>query len=85
MRRTRVRKRAPLFELYGTPPKFAAIFMRAAVGWHRILANEQPRTLDALSNSTLFWIVVAVALIIGELGVTLMLVHLSVRPMHSRR
>jgi hypothetical protein len=84
MRRTRARKRAPLFELYGAPPKFAAIFTRVAVGCHRVLANEQARTLDALSNSTLFWIMVAAAFIVAELGVILILVRLSVRPMRRR-
>jgi hypothetical protein len=41
-------------------------------------------TVDSLFSSTLFWIVIAIAFIAAELGITLMLVGLSVRPMRSR-
>jgi membrane protein implicated in regulation of membrane protease activity len=41
-------------------------------------------TVDSLSSSTLFWIAIAAALIAAELGITVMLVWLSARPMRSR-
>jgi hypothetical protein len=40
--------------------------------------------MDNLFSSTLFWIVIAGAFIAAELGITLLLVRLSARPVRSR-
>lgn len=39
--------------------------------------------MDILFSSTWFWIVVAAAFVAAELGITLMLVRLSERPMRK--
>jgi hypothetical protein len=43
-----------------------------------------PKTVDNLSPSTLFWLVIIAAFVAAELGVTLMLVRLSANPTRGR-
>jgi hypothetical protein len=69
-------------DFYNRRMKLDTAFTPAAISLSRTCATLLG-TVDSLSPSTLFWILLAAAFIATELGVTLTLVWLSARPMRS--
>jgi len=69
-------------DFYNRRKKFDIAFTPAAISLSGPCATLLG-TVDSLSSSMLFWMLIAAAFIATELGVTLTLVWLSARPMRS--
>src|ERR1700676_4741187 len=79
------RAAASLHDCYSPPAKLHTVFTSPTIGYSNLHSSGRQSTVACLSCSTLFWILLVAAFIIAELGLTVILVHLSTRSLPDRR